>query len=42
MGTHVLKDARPFSKGKRKHDKAELIHKAVLEHGVSQLAHAIL
>ena len=28
MDAHLLKDARPFAKSKRKHDKADLIHQA--------------
>src|SRR3954454_12516302 len=38
----MLKDARPFSESKRIHENAELIHKAVPEHCMRQLAHAIL
>src|SRR6266567_290827 len=38
----MLEDARPFSESKRINKNAELIHKAMLEHCVRQLAHAIL
>src|SRR5437588_857957 len=38
----MLEDARPFSESKWKHENAQLIHKAMLEHCVRQLAHAIL
>src|SRR6266850_1144267 len=38
----MLEDARPFSERKRINKNAEFIHKAILEHCVRQLAHAIL
>ena len=38
----MLENARPLSERKRKHEKAELIHKASFKHRVRQLAHAIL
>src|SRR5260221_2609378 len=38
----MLEDSRPFAESKWKNENAHLVHKAMLEHGVRQLAHAIL
>jgi len=38
----MLENARPRSERKRKHEQAELIHKASRKQRVRQLAHAIL
>lgn len=42
IDTHLLEDARSFSESKWKHQNAQFIHETLLEHGVSQLAYAIL
>ena len=42
IDAHMLENPRPFSESERKHENAELIHKAMRDHRVCQLAHAIL
>lgn len=42
VGPHMLKNARPFSIGKRIDDKAKFVDEAMPEHGVRQFSHAVL